>query len=63
MKPDLNQGESHCETVVTTAFKNQPGVLGAVITPERDSVAIDYDPAQLNEAEHDEAAEEAWRCA
>jgi Cd2+/Zn2+-exporting ATPase len=51
MKPDLNKGESHCETVVTTAFKNQPGVLGAVITPERDSVAIDYDPAQLNDAE------------
>ena len=51
MKPDLDKGESHCETVVATAFNNQPGVLGAVIAPERDSVAIDYDPAQLNDAE------------
>jgi Cd2+/Zn2+-exporting ATPase len=36
---------------MTTAFKKQPGVLGAVISPERDSVSIDYDPTQLNAAE------------
>ena len=51
MKSDLSSANSQCEIVVATALTNQPGVLGAVLLPELDQVAIDYDPAAMVDSE------------
>ena len=51
MKNSLNKNSgADCEDVVITKLTGRSGVIGAVLRPERDTVAIDFDPRRLSDA-------------
>jgi Cd2+/Zn2+-exporting ATPase len=56
-KVELQTDESSCVELIADSVAGQAGVLNVSADPEREAVAVDYDPAQLSQAQAAEMAQ------
>ena len=57
-KVDLQVDENSCVEVIADSVTGQTGVLNVSLDPEQETVAVDYDPAQLSEAQATQMAQQ-----
>ena len=57
-KVDIQVDENSCVEVIADSVTGQTGVLNVSLDPEQETVAVDYDPAQLSEAQATQMAQQ-----